>query len=141
MVASLDALANPLVEGLESGARMKDAAGDFAIANEDASVKTVVNSVSGLEHWAELANRGVNAYEFWFLAFGAVSTFSYYRHFAIIESALDDGHWITSCRKAGVWILKGVADFLAIDEKLADNVVGLGMGSFDSDIHNVTFDK
>lgn len=135
MIASLYRLANPLVEGIESGAGMEDAAGDFAIANEDAAVKTVVNSVSGLEHWAELTNRGVDAYEFWFLAFGAVSTFANNRHLAVIEPALDDSHGITSCRKAGIGVLKGVADFLAIDEKLADNVVGLGMGSFDSDIH------
>lgn len=114
---------------------MKDAAGDFAIAHEDAAVKTVVNSVPWLEHWAELANRGVDAYEFWFLALGAIATFANNRHLAVIEPALDDGHGITSCRKTGVWVLKGMADFLAINEKLADNVVGLGMGSFDSDIH------
>lgn len=62
-------------------------------------------------------------------------------HLAVIEPALDDVHWITSCRKAGVRVLKGMADFLAIDEKLADNIVGLGMGSFDSDIHKVTFNN
>lgn len=72
LVASLDALANPLVEGIESGTRMEDTAGDFAIAHEDAAVKTVIDSVPWLEHRTELGNRGVDAYILWFLALGAI---------------------------------------------------------------------
>ena len=114
---------------------MEDAAGDFAIANEDASVQTVVNSVPWLEHRTELGNRGVDAYEFRFLALGAIATFANNRHLAIIEPALDDGHGIASCRETGTGVLKGMANMFVIDEKMADNVVWRFLVAFDNDIH------
>ncbi len=92
MVASLDGLTNPLVECFEIGARMEDAAKDFAIAHEDAAVKTVVNSVPGLEHRTELWKRGVDSHEFGFLAFGTVPTVAHYGHLAAIEIAPNSGY-------------------------------------------------
>lgn len=114
---------------------MEDAAGDFAIANEDASVQTVVNSVPWLEHRAELANRGVDAHEFRFIASRAISTFAYDWHFAVIYLALDSGYGITSFTKARTGVLKGMANMFVIDEKMADNVVWRFLVAFDNDIH------
>lgn len=49
MVASLDALANPLVEGVVGIFGMEDASGDEVLADYDAAVGTVIDSVADFE--------------------------------------------------------------------------------------------
>ena len=135
-IASFDVLADAVVEVVEGGLGMLEAAGDEVFAYDDAAVFAMIGSVAGLEHGADARELGVDANVGLAMAGGAVSSEPcYYRHLAGILAARDDGYGIGAGGQGGMHILGTVADADAVDGKMTVDGRGILAITGDVDIH------
>ena len=60
-IAAFDVLADAVVEVVEGGLGMLEAAGDKVFAYDDTAVFSMIDSIAGLEHRADARELGVDA--------------------------------------------------------------------------------
>jgi len=114
---------------------MKNEAKATFAANEDTSVKTVADSISGLEHRTITGEGGVTTDKIQLGTFGTRRFAIKTNHLAGILMALDEREGIDSGRNTGVGVLEGVADLDAVYEEAAFSPRVFGKRAFEMDNH------
>lgn len=158
-MTSAGRFAYPFVELVEVREGMEETAADETLANDDAAVLSVADSVAGLDHGAVTGHGGVVADVFQLLAAGALGTWGKsWRggcvgstqgvcrltqgdddgHLAAVLVTAEERHTVGARRKGGGYAFGRVADVFPVDAELTvDGIRGL-VFSCECDVHNLT---